>query len=223
MHHVGITVGNMAKTLEFYIEVLGGRLIIAEEGLDGDVMQNTLFQKEELDAARTGMEPATLGVPDLRTGRQKLDVYFVQFENVVLELLQYRESSAAPRGANAFPAFHENSSAAYVNSMHVSFLLTEDTDVNAFVSEIEAECRRRGMPNVRCNRIAQVRSEEERLRTNAQFNACSLADSAEHSFGDFDGWTLVYMKGPNGEQLEFNQLRRKAKRVFNSAKENFRR
>jgi hypothetical protein len=164
-----------------------------------------------------------MGIPDIRTGTQKLDVYFIQFENVVLELLQYRDESFAPRGANAFPAFHEHSSPAYVNSMHISFFLTENTDVNAFVSEIEAECQRRGMPNVRCNRIVQVRSEEERLHIDAQFNSCSLADSAEHSFGEFDGWTLVYMKGPNGEQLEFNQILRKAKQLFDSSRQNFQR
>ena len=37
------------------------------------------------------------------------------------------------------------------------------------------------------------------------------------SFGDFSGWTLVYCKGPNGEQLEFNQVLGKAKSLFTKA------
>jgi len=34
---------------------------------------------------------------------------------------------------------------------------------------------------------------------------------------DFDGWSLFYVKGPNGEQLEFNQVQQKAKENFTQA------
>ena len=80
VHHVGVTVANMAKALEFYTEVLGGRLVIIEKGLKGDVMHNTLLQKEELDAVRLQVAPASIGVPNLRDGLEVLDVCFIQFE-----------------------------------------------------------------------------------------------------------------------------------------------
>ena len=33
-----------------------------------------------------------MGIPDLRSGAQRLDVRFIQFDNVVIELLQYRDA-----------------------------------------------------------------------------------------------------------------------------------
>lgn len=215
IHHVGITVEDMGKALEFYTEVLGGQLIISEEGLVGDTMHNTLLQKEELEAIQDGVDPQDRAVPNLRDGSQLLDAYFVQFSNMVIELLQYRDASAAPKGAVAYPAKHPHgSSPAYVNAMHVSFYLNDDVDVDQFVADLEAECQRRGMPQVRCNRIVRVNSEEERRQTEARYRSCKMIDSPEHSFGEFAGWTLLYCKGPNGEQLEFNQVIGKAKGLF---------
>ena len=204
VHHIGITVEDMAKALEFYTEVLGGKVIAEILNIEGDGMQNTLLQKEELDASAP--------VPDLRTGKQKLDIVLVQFGNMVLELLQYRDASAPPKGSKPFPARYPANGPAYVNSMHISFFLHEDVDVNQFVTELEAECQKRGMPNVRCNRIIQVHSEEERLRTDPKYNSFKIT-------GEFDGWTMFYCKGPNGEQLEFNQLRGKSKQFFLKARE----
>ncbi|MBV9385030.1 MAG: VOC family protein [Chroococcidiopsidaceae cyanobacterium CP_BM_ER_R8_30] len=218
VHHVGVTVEDMGKSLEFYTEVLGGRIIIAEIGLAGDTMHNTLLQKEEIDAIEKGVDPRTIGVPNLREGKDNLDVYFIQFDNVVLELLQYRSASAPPNSSAAFAAKNPYSSPAYINSMHISFYLNDEVDVDEFVKNLETECQKRGMTQVRFNRIIQVRSEEERTKVNPKYNSCKLFDP---SLGDFEGWTLVYFKGPNGEQLEFNQVLRKAKLRFQSAQEEF--
>jgi len=46
IQHVGITVENLDKSLEFYTEVLGGKLAVGETRLVGDTIQNTIFQKE---------------------------------------------------------------------------------------------------------------------------------------------------------------------------------
>jgi catechol 2,3-dioxygenase-like lactoylglutathione lyase family enzyme len=218
VHHVGITVEDMGKALEFYIEILGGKLIIPEIGLDGDLMQNTLLQKEEIEAAEKGLDPTSLGIPNLRDGKDKLDVYFIQFENVVLELLQYREANSPPEGAVAFGAKHSFSSPAFVNSMHISFYLKDDVDVDQFVDILETESQKRGMDQVKCNRVIRVRSQAERQQVSSEYNSCKLFDPA---FGDFEGWTLVYCKGPNGEQLEFNQVLRKAKVLFANAAQDF--
>jgi len=37
---------------------------------------------------------------------------------------------------------------------------------------------------------------------------------SDGEFGDFQGWSLFYYKGPNGEQLEFNQVMCKARAFF---------
>lgn len=218
IHHIGITVEDMAKSLEFYTEILGGRIIIQEIGLVGDTMHNTLLQKEELEAIQKGVDPKTLGVPNLRDGQDHLDVCFIQFENIVLELLQYRDASAPFNENFAFPAKNPHSSPAFLNSMHLSFYLKDDVNVDEFVRDFEAECQKRGMHQVCFNRIVQVKSEEERKNTDPQYNSCKLFDP---SFGEFEGWTLVYFKGPNGEQLEFNQVLHKAKSLFDRVQEEY--
>src|SRR5438093_4446976 len=84
VQHIGVTVDDMAKSLEFYIDVLGGKLAIKGAGFTGDVLYNTLFQKEELDAKGQGVEPRLLGVPEIRTGQNEaLDVVFISFGNTV--------------------------------------------------------------------------------------------------------------------------------------------
>lgn len=218
VHHIGLTVEDMGKTIEFYTEVLGGKIIIPEIGLCGEVMHNTLLQKEEIEAIEKGVDPKTIGIPNLRDGEDKLDLYFIQFDNVVLEILQYRDAETSPNGAVAFPAKNSHSSPAFVNSMHISFYLKDDVNVDEFVKNLEAECQKRGMDKVKCNRIVQVKSEAERKNSDLEHNSCKLFDP---SFGDFEGWTLVYCKGPNGEQLEFNQVLRKAKVLFETAQEDF--
>ncbi len=218
VNHIGITVDDIEKSLEFYTEVLGGKLIIQGTGLAGDVMHNTLLQKEELDAIEIGVnDPKTIGVPNLRDGEDNLDVYFIQFDNVVIELLNYRDASSH----QTFNARNPHSSPAFINSMHISFHLPEDIDVDQFAKDLEDECQKRGMKNVRCNRIIRVNSEAERKNAELQYNSCKLADTPEESVGDFDGWTLFYLKGPNGEQLEFNQVTRKAKALFEKVKQEF--
>ncbi len=218
VHHFGITVEDMRKALEFYTEILGGKIIIPEIGLAGDTMHNTLFQQEEIEAIEKGVDPKSIGVPNLRDGTEKLDLYFIQFDNVVLEILQYRDTNAAPNGSNAFPAKHAYSSPAFVNSMHISFYLKDDVDVDKFVKDLETECHKRGMDKVKCNRIVTVRSQAERQQVASEYNSCKLYGG---DFGDFEGWTLVYCKGPNGEQLEFNQVLRKAKVLFEKARQDY--
>ncbi|MEH2181621.1 VOC family protein [Nostoc sp.] len=218
VNHIGVTVENIEKSLEFYTEVLGGRLIVKGTGLSGDTIHNTLLQKEELDALQLGIEyPKTIGIPNLRNGENNLNVYFVQFDNVVIELLHYTDASSG----KTFTAKNPNSSPAFVNSMHIAFHLQDNIDVNDFARKFEEECQQRGLNNVRFNRTIRVPSEDERKSSDLKYNSCKFIDTSDNSVGDFDGWTLLYFKGPNGEQLEFNQVTRKAKVLFENAKEDF--
>lgn len=212
VNHVGITVEDIEKSLECYIEVLGGKLIVQGTSLASDMMHNTLFQKEELDAIELGInEPKIIGVPNLREGEDDLDVYFIQFDNVVIELLHYTNASSH----KTFDAKHSHSSPAFVNSMHIAFYLEDDVDIDEFAKNFEEECQKRQLKNVRFNRVIRVNSEMERKTTDIKYNSCKFID------GDFDGWTLLYFKGPNGEQLEFNQVTRKAKMLFDEARKEF--
>jgi catechol 2,3-dioxygenase-like lactoylglutathione lyase family enzyme len=232
VQHVGVTVDDMAKSLEFYIDVLGGKLAIKGEGFTGgvvgDVLYNTLFQKEELDAKARGVEPRSLGVPELRTGQNEaLDVVFISFGNTVVELLHFRDAKLNPNAPNTFPKLP--SGVGHGNASHISFHVKDDVDLNAFAKTLEEECQRRGIKNVVCNRVIDVNSEEERRNAAPKYFANKFWNDSEYfvegysdsEFGDFHGWSLFYCKGPNGEQLEFNQVTRKAREHFDRARRQY--
>ncbi|MBE9001371.1 EthD domain-containing protein [Nostoc sp. LEGE 12447] len=226
VQHVGVTVEDMEKSLEFYTEVLGGKLAVGESELIGDLIQNTLFQKEELDAITEGIDLEILDIPNLRTGnKDALDVKFVSFGNIVIELIYFREvgNPNAPHSSAKSLSSHIG----HVNAMHISFNVKEGIDLNVFANVFEEECHKRGMNNVVCNRIIHVNSENERQAVAHYYNSFKFWNEPELLVADkppidwnkdpMEGWSLFYCKGPNGEQLEFNQVTRKVKTRFQEA------
>jgi catechol 2,3-dioxygenase-like lactoylglutathione lyase family enzyme len=211
VQHFGVTVQNMDRAYAFYTEVLGGTEIMRDGDFQGEVIHNTLLLTEELRARQRHVDPRALGVPDLRGGAQRLDVRFIQFDNVVIELLQYRDSNQPQGSGDSFAQPNELTSPAFPRSMHICFYIRDDVDFNQFVRDLETESARRGMTNVKANRIIASASERERL--NAPLNTLTNRITS----GQSDGWTLIYAKGPEGEQLEFVQVRGHAKRVFDRA------
>src|SRR5262245_59248916 len=98
--HFGLTVQNMDRAFEFYTEVLGGAEIMRDGDFQGESIQNTLMTDQEIEARARRINPRTFGVPDLKSGAQRLDVRFVQFDNFVVELLQYLDAEQ-PAGTGA--------------------------------------------------------------------------------------------------------------------------
>jgi catechol 2,3-dioxygenase-like lactoylglutathione lyase family enzyme len=197
VQHFGLTVQNMERAFEFYTQVLGGTEVFRHGDFQGDMVQNTLLADQEILANELGVNPRTIGVPDLRSGAQRLDVRFVQFDNVVIELLQYRDSDQPMGGPKAFAEPVQHMSPAFPRMMHICFHIRDDVDFNKFITDLEAESARRGMPQVRANRTIRVATEEARRAApqSANTNKVTVAPS--------DGWELIYCKGPEGEQLEF--------------------
>ena len=99
------------------------------------------------------VNPRTIGVPDLRGGEQRLDVRFIQFDNVVIELLQYRDAEQPMGSGDSFAEPRDHMSPAYPRSMHICFHIRDDVDFNEFIRDLEAESARRGMTQVRANRV----------------------------------------------------------------------
>lgn len=214
VQHFGLTVQNMDRTFEFYTEVLGGTEVMRDGDFHGERIHNTLLTDQEIEARVRRVNPRAMGVPDLRTGAQRLDVRFVQFDNVVVELLKYRD--ARPSGGAGDAAFAEplnHMSPAFPRMMHICFHIRDDVDFNRFIADLEAEAARRGMTNVRANRVITVTTEQERLAAPIEANSNSITE------GKSNGWTLIYCKGPEGEQLEFVQALGPVKRTFDSARE----
>jgi len=211
VQHFGVTVQNMDRAYEFYTEVLGGTEIMRDGDFQGERIHNTLLTDQEIVARERRVNPHGLGVPDLRGGQQRLDVRFIQFENVVIELLQYRDASQPMGSGDSFAEPRDHMSPAFPRSMHICFYIRDDVDFNEFIRDLEAESARRGMSQVRANRVITVASERERLAAPLSSNSFPIAE------GKSSGWTLIYCKGPEGEQLEFVKALGPVKKVFDDA------
>lgn len=213
VQHFGLTVQNMDRAFAFYTEVLGGTEILRDGDFQGERIHNTLLTDQEIEARARRVHPRTLGIPDLREGTQRLDVRFIQFDNVVLELLQYRDDEQPAGTGDSFAAPLEHMSPAFPRMMHICFHIRDDVDFNRFIADLEAEAAHRGMSQVRANRTVTVRSEPERLKTPLEANSNGITE------GKSNGWRLIYCKGPEGEQLEFVQALGPVKQVFDAALE----
>lgn len=213
VQHFGLTVQNMNRAFEFYTQVLGGTEVMRDGDFYGERIHNTLLTDQEIEARVRKVNPRTMGVPDLKGGAQRLDVRFIQFDNVVIELLQYRDAEQPTGSGNAFAEPLDHMSPAYPRMMHICFHIRDDVDFNKFITDLEADSARRGMTQVRSNRIVTVTTEKDRLATPSDANSNPITE------GKSNGWRLIYCKGPEGEQLEFVQALGPVKQVFDSARE----
>src|SRR5689334_20855238 len=91
VQHFGLTVYDLPKSLEFYLEVLGGKVAIGGDGFYGESLHNLMFQKEEVEALEKGIDPKSVGVANVRDGSDMaLDVRFISFGNTVVEIIHFR-------------------------------------------------------------------------------------------------------------------------------------
>jgi catechol 2,3-dioxygenase-like lactoylglutathione lyase family enzyme len=211
VQHFGLTVQNMDRAYEFYTEVLGGTEVMRDGDFFGERIHNTLLTDQEILARERGVNPRTMGVPDLKGGAQRLDVRFIQFDNVVLELLQYRDAEQPMGGGSSFAQPLDPMSPAFPRMMHICFYIRDDVDFDKFIQDLEAESARRGMTQVKANRVVTVTTEQERRATPIEANSNGITE------GQSNGWRLIYAKGPEGEQLEFVQALGPVKKVFGDA------
>lgn len=213
VQHFGVTVQSMDRAFEFYTQVLGGTEVMRDGDFQGERIHNTLLTDQEIVARERKVDPRTIGVPDLKGGSQRLDVRFIQFDNVVIELLQYRDAAQPMGNGDSFAEPRDHMSPAYPRSMHICFYIRDDVDFNKFIHDLEAESARRGMPQVKANRVITVTSERERQAAPLSSNTNKITE------GKSNGWALIYCKGPEGEQLEFVQALDPVKKVFSNALE----
>ncbi|MFC5357232.1 VOC family protein [Azospirillum himalayense] len=211
VQHFGLTVQNMDRAFTFYTEVIGGTEVMRDGDFQGEHIHNTLLTDQEIEARARRVNPRTIGVPDLKGGAQRLDVRFIQFDNVVLELLQYRDARQPAGSGDAFAEPLDHMSPAFPRMMHICFHIRDEVDFNTFIRDLEAESARRGMTQVRANRVVTVTTEQERLAAPVEANSNGITE------GKSAGWRLIYCKGPEGEQLEFVQALGPVKKTFDDA------
>jgi catechol 2,3-dioxygenase-like lactoylglutathione lyase family enzyme len=213
IQHFGLTVQNMDRAFEFYTEVLGGTEVMRDGDFQGERIHNTLLTDQEIEARVRRVNPRTMGVPDLKGGAQRLDVRFIQFDNFVIELLQYRDAEQPAGSGAAFAEPLDHMSPAFPRMMHICFHIRDDVDFNTFIADLEAEAARRGMTQVRANRVVTVTTERDRLAAPIEANSNGITE------GKSNGWRLIYCKGCEGEQLEFVQALGPVKRIFDEARD----
>lgn len=214
VQHFGLTVQNMERAFAFYTEVLGGTEIMRDGDFQGERIHNTLLTDQEIEARTRNVNPRAMGIPDLKSGAQRLDVRFIQFDNVVIELLRYRDAGQPAGEGGTFAEPLDHMSPAFPRMMHICFHLRDDVDFNRFIADLEVESARRGMRQVKANRVLTVNSEQARQAAPIESNSNAITE------GPSNGWRLIYCKGPEGEQLEFVQTLGPVKRVFDGAAEN---
>lgn len=208
VQHFGLTVQNMDRAFTFYTDVLGGTEVMRDGDFHGERIHNTLLTDQEIEARARQVNPLTMGIPDLRGGAQRLDVRFIQFDNVVIELLKYRNAEQAGSSDAAFAEPLDHMSPAFPRMMHICFHIRDDVDFNKFIADLEAESAKRGMAQVRANRVVTVTTEKDRLAAPLEANSNGITE------GKSNGWRLIYCKGSEGEQLEFVQALGPVKQVF---------
>lgn len=211
VQHFGVTVQNMERAFAFYTEVLGGTEIMRDGDFQGERIHNTLLTDQEIEARERQVNPRTIGIPDLRGGAQRLDVRFIQFDNVVIELLQYRDSNQPAGSGGSFAEPLNHMSPAFPRMMHICFHIRDEVDFNKFIEDLEAESARRGMTQVKANRVITVTTEQARRAAPMETNSNGITE------GRSNGWRLIYCKGPEGEQLEFVQALGPVKLIFDEA------
>ena len=213
VHHIGVTTDDIAASLKFYSDVMGGTVLtsLTMNNVNSDGVYYSFFRQEILQASHTAADLSAAGIPDIATdGTEKCDFVFVLFSNMVIRLGRF---SSRPAGDVLFNARHLSSSPAYVSSGHLTFWVKETVDLNQFVQNVEAASRNLDLKQVQGNRAVDVASASDLDKVPLSKYSYSISGTLTN----FDGLTYTYIKGPSGEQLEFLQLTGKANDAFRTA------
>ena len=214
IQHVGVTTSNLSKSVAFYTNVMGGVEVLnaGGNGWRGDDVYQLLMQA----AIIRGGEAASFAANLSAAGSSQLDARYVSFGSMIVELLDYHSDEAVLQ-RSLFPKFSESNVAPSVaGNMHISFNVRPEKNLNDFVVALEGSAHERGFDEVLCNRLVPVKKDNATGRPNVKGVPVS-DNSFEVTGGAFQGWSLAYCKGPDGEQLEFNQVKGKAKGLFDDA------
>ncbi|XP_046585062.1 uncharacterized protein LOC124292032 [Haliotis rubra] len=191
--YVSVTTDNLTASTQFYTQVLGGMLVPELAfTFSGDSHYYRMFQKEILDARSQGVDPAQLGIPDIRdNGTYEVRGNFIVFDNGIIQLVTCALKSSS--SDIVFDIRDRRTSACYIAAPHICFWVKDDVDFNHYIAELERNSRDLGFHQVKVNRPVKIHNETERLAVpENQFGI--TFDS-----GDFAGLSFAYLKGPRGE------------------------
>ncbi|XP_046585052.1 uncharacterized protein LOC124292025 [Haliotis rubra] len=198
--YVSVTTDNLTASTQFYTQVLGGMLVPELTfTFSGDSHYYRMFQKEILDARSQGVDPAQLGVPDIKdNGTYEVRGNFIVFDNGIIQLVTYALKSSS--SDIVFDIRDRRTSACYIAAPHICFWVKDDVDFNHYIAELERNSRDLGFHQVKVNRPVKIHNEAERLAVPE--NQLGITFDS----GDFAGLSFAYFKGPRGEQLELGRI-----------------
>eukprot|EP00823_Brevimastigomonas_motovehiculus_P002485 TRINITY_DN1511_c0_g1_i1.p1 TRINITY_DN1511_c0_g1~~TRINITY_DN1511_c0_g1_i1.p1 ORF type:complete len:331 (+),score=62.58 TRINITY_DN1511_c0_g1_i1:200-1192(+) len=207
IQHVGITVSNLTRSVDFYTRFLGGVEVpgAGGEGWDGDDSYQLLMQHEILNNMSDIAQLQSAGC-------DTLSARYISFGALQIELLYYHARNAACQ--TQMPVFHKTTAPSVAQNMHVAFHVADNVNLNDFINRLESEASKAGYAQVKCNRLKPVANEEERQKMGLEHPEYNSMRTAS---GDFMGWGIAYCKGVDGEQIEFNQVFQNAKVDFDKA------
>ena len=230
IQHVGLTTSNLSRSVDFYTRVMGGVEVVGAGGdnWQSDEVYQLLMQAAVLRGGGSLRWTANISAH----GPDSMDARYISFGSMILELLDYHSNEAVLQRSllaggssddgndEKFPKFSDSTVPPSVaGNMHISFNVREDRILNDFVSTLERESHAAGFPNVVCNRLVPVKMG---IDGRPDVRGVPVADNSFHvDTGSFQGWNLAYCKGPDDEQLEFNQVKGKAKATFEAALETY--
>ncbi len=201
---------DLQKSVNFYTQVLGTDLVrkpLVGVGLQGDDVENMLFQKEILDAESWGVDIGQIGVPNISlAGSDRSDLRFNLFDNHVVKNVEYTagKSLSDPK----FNPRYNWSSPAYINNMHVAFLVDSNVDLNTFLQTSEKKAAANKFSQFKLNRAVDVQT----LGAGVPLSQYSQ----EFTDGPLKGFNYVFAKGPAGEQISFVQFKGEANLALRS-------
>lgn len=119
----------------------------------------------------------------------------------------------------SFPTFSNSTIAPSVaGNMHISFNVRPETDLTSFINTFVEAAHARGWTNVYCDRLIPVQVANASAGNYTIVSNVPVEDNAYFvTSGGFAGWSLAYCKGPDLEQLEFNQVVGNAAEDFDQA------
>ena len=247
IQHLGITVSNVSRSVEFYTSIMGG--VEVQVAGNSRVQDTSLYHLLMGAALGADADTASYAANISNGGAELLDVRYVAFDQLVLEFLDYytaearlqrrlaamahvstsdpEETSAekasvgtasAARQLRTFPAQSSTTiSPAVVHNMHIAFHVRPERNLDDFVIELETKAQAAGFQSVLCDRTVPLPRTSD-----GKLNVSGVPkqfNAIHQTSGNFPGWSLAYCKGPDGEQLEFNTVTGTALRWMTQAHE----
>merc|ERR1711998_599943 len=123
IQHVGVTVSNLTRSLEWYTKVLGGVEVQSAggNGWEGNDVEQLLMQHEILQGSPKSDYTAQLQVG----GADQLDARYVNFGPLQVELLDYHARNGMEKDSN-LPHFGTETAPSVAGNTHFALRATRD-------------------------------------------------------------------------------------------------